>query len=131
MHYTPAVEDAPKLAEEVNVGSTRIRLETLADRAPGRGFAEQTGARPLVLGSSTWSPNGDAHVAPEVIGQLRPGEVALRLCESILDHSLEVEVEGERRRAPDRAELVADPTLLREESGWQPIYPCAPQLRLG
>lgn len=49
-------------------------------------------------------------------GQLRPGEVVLRLCASILDHSLEVDV-GERRRAQDRAELVADPTLLPEERG--------------
>jgi hypothetical protein len=46
----------------------------------------------------------------------------------ILEHSLEVEIEEGRRRAQDRAELVADPA--HEESGWQPIYPCGTQLRL-
>jgi hypothetical protein len=76
MHYTPAVEDAPKLVEEVNVGGTRIRLETLA------GSRSRQARDPSCSDLQRGRPTGtNAPVAPEVIGQLRPGEVALRLCE--------------------------------------------------
>jgi hypothetical protein len=35
--------------------------------------------------------------------------------------SAPLEAEAEERRAPDRAELVADPTLLRDDRGRQPF----------
>jgi UDP-glucose 4-epimerase len=34
MHYIPAVEDAPRLAEEVNVTGTKVLLDALAQRPP-------------------------------------------------------------------------------------------------
>jgi UDP-glucose 4-epimerase len=122
MHYIPAVEDAPKLAEEVNVTGTRMLLDALAATAPkvllfastaavypdcagpiaescapdpidlyGRTklegermvaeFAKQTAARTIVarifnvIGGRETNP----HVVPEVIGQLRHGELPLRI----------------------------------------------------
>jgi UDP-glucose 4-epimerase len=44
----------------------------------------------------------------------------VRTCEQVLGYSIDVEVEPGRRRPQDRAELVADPRLLRETIGWQP-----------
>lgn len=213
MHYIPAVEDAPKLAAEVNVNGTRILLDALAQRPPevflfastaavypdragpipescapgpidlyGRTklegerlveqFAEQTGARPIVvrifnvIGKRETNP----HVVPEVVEQLREGASPLRLgnldsrrdytdvidvaaalhrllaapsdaadtfnlgsgrpvsvaelvqtCEQVLGRPIEVLVEQRRLRAQDRAELVADASLLRETTGWKPV----------
>ncbi|MDF2753710.1 MAG: GDP-mannose 4,6 dehydratase, partial [Gaiellaceae bacterium] len=44
----------------------------------------------------------------------------VRTCEQVVGHPVEVEVEAQRRRARDRAELVADARLLRDVTGWQP-----------
>jgi UDP-glucose 4-epimerase len=44
----------------------------------------------------------------------------VRTCEQVLGHTIDVEVEPRRRRPQDRAELVANPRLLRETIGWQP-----------
>ena len=47
----------------------------------------------------------------------------VELCGEILGRPLEIESEPRRRRAQDRAELVADPRLLHETTGWQPRVP--------
>jgi UDP-glucose 4-epimerase len=44
----------------------------------------------------------------------------VRVCEQVLGRPIEVEVEKERLRKQDRAELVADPRLLQDATGWQP-----------
>jgi nucleoside-diphosphate-sugar epimerase len=44
----------------------------------------------------------------------------VRICEQVLGRPIEVEVEPRRRRAQDRAELLADPRLLSQATGWQP-----------
>ena len=44
----------------------------------------------------------------------------VQACEHVLGRPIEVEVESRRRRAVDRTELIADPHLLREATGWQP-----------
>ena len=44
----------------------------------------------------------------------------VQVCEEILGRAIEVEVEAGRLRATDRAELVADPSLLCETTGWEP-----------
>ncbi|HLE98289.1 MAG TPA: NAD(P)-dependent oxidoreductase [Gaiellaceae bacterium] len=47
----------------------------------------------------------------------------VRICERILGSPIEVEVEPGRLRTRDRAELVADPRLLREATGWEAERP--------
>jgi UDP-glucose 4-epimerase len=214
LHYIPAVEDAPKLASEINVIGTKVLLNALGttppklflfassaavypDRpgpiaescAPGpidlygrtklegermvAQFAEETGAKAIVarifnvIGARETNP----HVVPDVIGQLRRGELPLRIgnlsarrdytdvrdaaaaldgllasaddhgsvfnigsgrsvsvaelvqeCEKIIAQPIERRVEQRRLRVQDRAELVADPRLLRETTGWQPTH---------
>jgi UDP-glucose 4-epimerase len=212
MHYIPSVEDAPRMASEINVGGTRMLLDALAQDPPevfvfastaavypdragpiaesctpapidlyGRTklegerlvaeYAAKTGTRGIiarmfnVIGTRETNP----HVVPEVVGQLRarrlpvrlgnletrrdytdvrdvaaalnllvtaPPDAAetfnvgsgqstsvadlVRLAETILGRPIEVDIEQRRLRAQDRAELVADATLLRETTGWQP-----------
>jgi UDP-glucose 4-epimerase len=47
----------------------------------------------------------------------------VQACEVVLGRPIEVTVERRRLRAQDRAELVADATLLRETTGWRPTRP--------
>jgi UDP-glucose 4-epimerase len=44
----------------------------------------------------------------------------VEVCERILGRPIEVETERRRLRAQDRAELLADPGLLRSTTGWEP-----------
>jgi GDP-4-dehydro-6-deoxy-D-mannose reductase len=44
----------------------------------------------------------------------------VQICEEILSRAIKVEVDAGRFRTTDRAELVADPSLLRETTGWKP-----------
>jgi UDP-glucose 4-epimerase len=43
----------------------------------------------------------------------------VRVCELVLGRPVELEIESQRRRARDRAELVADPRLLQDATGWE------------
>jgi UDP-glucose 4-epimerase len=56
------------------------------------------------------------------LGSGRPVSVAdlVQICEKLLGRAIEVAVEPRRRRTQDRLELVADPRLLRDTTGWQP-----------
>lgn len=47
----------------------------------------------------------------------------VRTCEVILGRQIDVEVEPQRMRPQDRAELVADSSLLSETTGWEPEQP--------
>jgi UDP-glucose 4-epimerase len=47
----------------------------------------------------------------------------VRAAEAVLGRPIEVEVEHRRLRAQDRAELVADATLLQQTTGWRPTRP--------
>ena len=122
LHYIPAVEDAPKLASDINVTGTKVLLDALGAAPPriflfassaavypdrsgpipescapapidlyGRTknagermvaqFAEQAGVQAIVarifnvIGTRETNP----HIVPEVIGQLRRGELPLRV----------------------------------------------------
>src|SRR5829696_2200318 len=44
----------------------------------------------------------------------------VQICEEILSRPIEIEVDSGRLRTTDRAELVADPSLLHETTGWKP-----------
>jgi UDP-glucose 4-epimerase len=212
MHFIPAVEGAPELAEEVNVGGTRALLDALTAKPPklvvfastaavypdlrgpiaettppgpvdlyGRtklegerliaDFASRTGAGCIVarIFNVVGRRETNRHVVPELVGQLRRGQRPVRLgnlesrrdytdavdvadalhrllsvppdgfttfnvgsgrsisvgdlvkvCERILGRTIEVEVEPGRLRTRDRGELVADPTLIRDATGWKP-----------
>ena len=147
-------------------GRTKLEGERLVAR-----FSEQTGSRSAVarIFNVVGRRETNAHVVPELIGQLRRGDSPVRLgnldarrdytdavdvaaalhlllsapeaagdtfnlgsgratsvadlvraCEEILGRAVEVDVERTRLRARDRAELVADATLLRGTTGWEP-----------
>jgi UDP-glucose 4-epimerase len=44
----------------------------------------------------------------------------VRLCEKLLGRAIAIEVEPAKLRTTDRAELVADATVLRHTTGWEP-----------
>jgi hypothetical protein len=70
MHYTP-----PSAAQGSD--SKRLRIERVVEGSRSRQARD-----PSCSDLQRDRPTGtNAPVAPEVIGQLRPGEVALRLCE--------------------------------------------------
>jgi UDP-glucose 4-epimerase len=215
MHFIPAIDDAPELAHDVNVGGTERLLHALEVRPPrllvlastaavypdrrgaideacapapldlyGRtklecerlvaDFASLTGTRCIVarifnvIGRRETNP----HVVPELVGQLKRGERQVRLgnlesrrdytdardvaralqallscpddgpsvfnvgsgrsvsvrelvqlCEEMLGRPIEVEIQPQRLRAQDRLELLADPRLLRETTGWEAERP--------
>lgn len=144
-------------------GRTKLEGERLVAR-----FSEQTGSRSVIarMFNVVGRRETNAHVVPELIGQLRRGESPVRLgnldarrdytdavdvaaalqlllsvpsgtfnlgsgraisvadlvraCEESLGRPVEVDVERTRLRPRDRAELVADATLLRETTGWEP-----------
>jgi UDP-glucose 4-epimerase len=147
-------------------GRTKLEGERLVAR-----FSEQTGSRSVVarIFNVVGRRETNAHVVPELVGQLRRGDSPVRLgnldarrdytdavdvaaalhlllsappaagdtfnlgsgratsvadlvraCEESLGRPVEVNVERTRLRPQDRAELVADATLLRETTGWEP-----------
>jgi UDP-glucose 4-epimerase len=211
MHFIPAVDGAPELAQDVNVNGTRMLLDALRQRPPELLLFASTGAvypdrrgpidetcapQPLDLYGRTklegerlvaefeasagtrcvvarifnvvGRRETNAHVVPELIGQLLRENEPVRLgnleprrdytdvvdvaaglhrllsansgattfnlgsghsvsvaelvhvCEQVLGRPIALETEPRRRRSQDRAELVADPRLLRETTGWQP-----------
>lgn len=214
MHFIPAVDGAPELAQDINVNGTSSLLDALAEQAPSllllastaavypdcRGpvaetcppapldlygktkldaerlvgeFASRAGTR--YVAARVFNVIGpretNQHVVPELVGQLRGGATTIRLgalqprrdytdvrdvaaalhalvdtsdrkadvinvgsgrswsvgelveeCEQILGHSIHVETERARLRKHDRAELVADPRLVQEATGWKPVW---------
>jgi UDP-glucose 4-epimerase len=147
-------------------GKTKLECERLLAE-----FANQSGTRCVVarIFNIIGKRETNAHVVPELVGQLRRGETTVRLgnlesrrdytdvtdvaaalhrllsspagsptifnigsgrsvsvgdlvvlCEEVLGRPVEVESEPQRLRGQDRLELVADPRLLRETTGWAP-----------
>lgn len=147
-------------------GRTKLEGERLVGE-----FESRTGTRCVVarIFNVIGKRETNAHVVPDLVGQLRGGSFPIRLgnleprrdytdvvdvavalerllslphdvagtfnlgsgrsvsvaelvgvCEQVLDRPFEVEVEAERLRKQDRAELVADPRLLQDATGWQP-----------
>jgi UDP-glucose 4-epimerase len=212
LHFIPAVDGAPQLAQALNVHATRTLLEALDWKPPelflfastaavypdrsgplgetcspapidlyGRTklegerlvaeFAARTGTRFVVarIFNVIGRRETNRHVVPELVEQIRDGADPVRLgaletrrdytdvvdvsdalyrllsltpsdpttfnvgcgravsvgdlvriCEEILGHTINVEVDPRRIRTRDRAELVADPTLIRAVTDWQP-----------
>jgi UDP-glucose 4-epimerase len=147
-------------------GKTKLEGERLV-----REFESTTGTRCVIarIFNVIGNRETNAHVVPDLVGQLRAGSVRVRLgnleprrdytdvldiaaaierllsvpldlpgtfnvgsgrsvsvadlvqvCEQILGRHVDIEVESQRRRSRDRAELVADPHLLQDATGWKP-----------
>jgi UDP-glucose 4-epimerase len=106
----------PDLVGQLRNGPSPVRLGNLEPRRDYTDVVDVVEALERLLslpddGASTFN-----------VGSGRSVSVAelVRVCEQVLARTVEVEVEPQRRRARDRAELVADPRLLQEATGWKP-----------
>jgi UDP-glucose 4-epimerase len=106
----------PDLVGQLRDGSLSVRLGNLEPRRDYTDVIDVAAAleRLLLL--------PDDVAGTFNLGSGRSVSVAelVRVCEQVLGRTVEIEVEPQRRRARDRAELVADPRLLREATGWRP-----------
>jgi UDP-glucose 4-epimerase len=109
----------PELVEQLREGAASVRVGNLSPRRDYTDVRDVADALQRLLASST-SENAVFNV-----GSGRSASVAelVQLCEQILERRIEIEVDERRLRAQDRAELVAEPRLLRETTGWQPARP--------
>jgi UDP-glucose 4-epimerase len=107
----------PEVVEQLRGHAGPMRLGNLQTRR------DYTDARDVAAALHHLLTAPPPHTADTFnIGSERSTSVAdlVRACEAILGRSIEVEVEQRKLRAQDRAELVADATLLRETTGWRP-----------
>jgi UDP-glucose 4-epimerase len=106
----------PELVAQLRRGSVPVRLGNLEPRRDYTDVLDVAVALERLLslpedGAGTFN-----------LGSGRSVSVAelVQICEQVLGRPIEVEVEPSRRRAQDRAELVADRRLLSQTTGWQP-----------
>jgi UDP-glucose 4-epimerase len=106
----------PDLVGQLREGSSRVRLGNLEPRRDYTDVVDVAEALERLLSL----PNDLAGTFN--VGSGRSVSVAelVRVCEQALGRLVEVEVEAERLRKQDRAELVADPRLLQSTTGWKP-----------
>jgi UDP-glucose 4-epimerase len=106
----------PELVGQLRRTNMPVRLGNLESRRDYTDVLDVAAAlhrllSPLPRGADTFNVGSGNSVSVAALVQI---------CEEILGRAIEVEVEAERLRATDRAELVADPSLLRETTGWEP-----------
>ncbi len=106
----------PELIGQLRDGGRRVRLGNLA---PRRDYTDARDAADALERLLALSPRQQTIVN---VGSGRSVSVAdlIAACERIVGQPIEVEVESGRRRATDRAELVADSALLQSLTGWAP-----------
>lgn len=106
----------PDLVGQLRDGSLPVRLGNLEPRRDYTDVADVAAALELLLSLS------DDVARTFNLGSGRSVSVAdlVRVCEQILGHHVDIEVESQRRRSQDRSELVADPSLLQDATGWKP-----------
>jgi UDP-glucose 4-epimerase len=106
----------PDLVAQLRDGSMPVRLGNLEPRRDYTDVIDVAAALEQMLGMPADSPRTFN------LGSGRSVSVAelVRVCERVLGHQVDVQVEPRRRRERDRAELVADVRLLHETTGWQP-----------
>jgi UDP-glucose 4-epimerase len=106
----------PDLVGQLRDGSLSVRLGNLEPRRDYTDVIDVAAALERLLSLA------DDVTGTFNLGSGRSVSVAelVRVCEQVLGRTVEIEVEPQRRRARDRAELVADPRLLREATGWRP-----------
>jgi UDP-glucose 4-epimerase len=106
----------PDLVGQLRAGSSRVRLGNLEPRRDYTDVVDAAAALERLLSvpdnvGRTFNVGSGRSIS---VGDL------VRTCEQVVGRPVEVEVEAQRRRARDRAELVADSRLLRDVTGWQP-----------
>lgn len=107
----------PDLVGQLRDGSLPVRLGNLEPRRDYTDVADVAVALERLLSLP------DDIAGTFNLGSGRSVSVAelVRVCEQVLGRPVELEVEPQRRRARDRAELVADSRLLQEATGWRPV----------
>jgi UDP-glucose 4-epimerase len=106
----------PEIVDQLRSGSPSVRLGNLEPRRDYTNVVDVAAALHKLTSSPVSAPT------PVNLGSGRSVSVAelIQTCEQLVGHSIETEVEAERLRKTDRAELVADASLLREATGWAP-----------
>jgi UDP-glucose 4-epimerase len=109
----------PELVGQLRSGAKTIHL---GDLRPRRDYTDVRDVA-AALHALVDHPGGEA--ATVNVGSGRSCSVGelVEECEQILGHSIHVETEEARVRTRDRAELVANPRLLQEVTGWRPLRP--------
>jgi UDP-glucose 4-epimerase len=106
----------PDLVAQLRRGDMPVRLGSLNPRRDYTDVVDVAVALEQLLSL------GDDRAGTFNLGSGRSVSVAelVRVCEEVLSRPVEVEVEARRLRKQDRAELVADPGLLQDATGWRP-----------
>jgi UDP-glucose 4-epimerase len=106
----------PDLVGQLREGSAPVRLGNLEPRRDYTDVVDVAEALERLLSFA------DDSAGTFNVGSGRSVSVAelVSVCEQVLGRTVEVEVEPRRLRARDRTELVADPRLLQEATGWKP-----------
>jgi nucleoside-diphosphate-sugar epimerase len=107
----------PELVGQLRSGARTVRL---GDLRPRRDY---TDVRDVAAAFHTLIDHPDPRAGIVNVGSGRSVSVGelVEECERVLGHSVDVEAEEARLRTHDRAELVADPRLLQEVTGWRPL----------
>lgn len=106
----------PDLVAQLRRGAASVRLGNLEARRDYTDALDVAAALERLLSASPAA--GDTFN----VGSGLATSVAdlVRECEELLGRPVEVEVDAARLRPTDRAELVANPSLLRGTTGWEP-----------
>jgi UDP-glucose 4-epimerase len=106
----------PDLVGQLRGGSLPVRLGNLEPRRDYTDVIDVAAALERLLSLP------DDVAGTFNLGSGRSVSVAelVRVCEQVLGRPIEVEIESQRRRSQDRAELVADRRLLQDATGWKP-----------
>lgn len=115
----------PEIVEQLRSGSKSVRLGNLESRRDYTNVADVAAALQKLTSSPVAAPS------PVNLGSGHSVSVAelVEACEQILDLTIEIEIEPGRLRKTDRAELLADSSLLRKTTGWEPAHSLEETLR--
>jgi UDP-glucose 4-epimerase len=106
----------PEIVGQLQSGSESLRLGNLRTRRDYTDVMDVTAALHLLLES----PLGDHTIFNLGSGRSVSVSELVQLCEKLLGRSIVIELEPAKLRTTDRAELVADATVLRRTTGWEP-----------
>jgi len=113
-----------EIVSQLRAGSRRVRLGNLEPRRDYTDVIDVATALHRLTG---------VEGAPTTVnlGSGRSISVAglVQACEQVLDCTIDIEIDPGKRRKTDRAELVADFSLLRAATGWEPTRSLPETLR--